>query len=72
MKYHIGYIGGEDKNGYSCYIHKLGCQDIKKQVVDSSYTIEGTLQEAINSYLDDEMKEMGYDESIVKVFNCCE
>jgi hypothetical protein len=42
----------------------------QKHCYDYSYDVEGTLQDAIDSYLDEEMKEMGWDDGIVKVYPC--
>jgi hypothetical protein len=72
MKFHVGYIGGEDRNGYSCFIHKAGCRDIGRAHYEHSYDHEGTLESAIETYLDDDMRDQGWDESIIKVFPCVE
>ena len=56
-------------------IHLSGCKDIKRNVAENgaaTYEVEGSLQDAIDSYLDDEMKEMGWteDTGCLKVHNC--
>ena len=77
-KFHVGYIGGNDREGYSCFIHSADCADIAKESVKRrgfdyySNVVEGTLEDAINSYLDEEMREMGWEEDVVTVFPCAE
>jgi hypothetical protein len=68
----IGFIDGEDRHGHSCFIHKQGCRDFYTRGFVDHYTVTGTLDEAIESYLDAELREQGFDESIVKVFPCAE
>lgn len=55
-------------------IHATGCSDIEKERTrNGAITIDrvGTLSSAIEYVLDEETREMGYDESHVRVFPCC-
>lgn len=69
-EFFIGYIGGEDRNGYSCYIHRAGCKNIARGEYNVTHLHTGTLESAVDWYLDDELKNMGFDQEIVKVFSC--
>ncbi len=69
-KFDMGYCGGEDAQGYSLHIHAHGCKAFKPTQFNEVEVFDGTVREAIDSFIDDEMKEMGWDESIVNVHNC--
>lgn len=66
----IGVCGGEDAEGYSIHIHDRNCKAFKPQQFDSDYIFDGTLRQAIDDYLDEEMREMGWDENIIKTHDC--
>lgn len=54
-------------------IHKAGCQYIQRDVKDHdghTWDVEGTLEDALNDYIDEELIEMGFTTDDVKVHNC--
>lgn len=55
-------------------IHKAGCRDIARESREHgsvSRDVEGSLQDAIDYYVDDELLEMGYTVEDVKIHACC-
>lgn len=57
-------------------IHAAGCADIERSERKRNGThcfkaFDGTVEAAVSDILDAEMREMGYDESHVRVFPCC-
>jgi hypothetical protein len=55
-------------------IHRDGCKDIKRDANEHSAYItyvEGNINDAMNSVLDEEVREMGWTEDAVKIHNCC-
>lgn len=55
-------------------IHKAGCRDIKREAdkhQSETYDVTGTLKDALDAVINEEAREMGYDESSCKVHACC-
>lgn len=58
----------------SASVHRAGCKDIEREArqhASSVHSVTGTVDDAVASWLDGEMEEMGYSEADVKVHNCC-
>lgn len=54
-------------------IHKAGCSYIDKDIKahdGHTWDVAGTLEDALNNYMDDELIEMGFSTDAVKVHNC--
>jgi len=54
-------------------IHAAGCKDIARDKQEHSAFVQlvtGSLQDAIDAVLDEEVRELGWDESAVKIHNC--
>lgn len=56
-------------------VHAASCSDVerteKRVNAASLHEIDGPVQKALDYILDEETRDMGYDESHVKVFPCC-
>lgn len=55
-------------------VHKVGCRDIQRNK-DANWAVEygpyDSVEDALSSYIDSEMEEMGWSREDVKVFPCC-
>ena len=64
----------EQYGDHCASIHKAGCRAIKDDLrTHGGFTnaFTGTVQDALDGYIDDEFKEMGFTEQDVKVHACC-
>ena len=58
-------------------LHRAGCRDVTKDKHESSgelYAVpedRTTVEQAIDWWLDQERRDLGYDESDFEVFDCC-
>ncbi|HEY7421487.1 MAG TPA: hypothetical protein VH541_05710 [Gaiellaceae bacterium] len=60
--------------GFIASVHRTGCRDIARESLahaSKSYGPYATASDAIEDYLDEEMREMGYHEGDIKVHACC-
>ena len=56
------------------HVHREGCRDIERDALAHASQIYGpfaTVEDALASYIDEEMEEFGYSVEDVRVFPCC-
>ena len=75
--YSLIFWAGENSHGFSAAIHRTGCKDLEREArderVEPGYGHLGpfsTVVAALNDYLDGDLEELGYDESIVHLPAC--